>query len=148
MCHTNVLVLVPPVPRRPYNIQNAPKTQFGQMEWRMPNNIRQGERIPYKCTSVGTTCSRETFDPILDNAWKVNGMRFGITWWNWMQRASHLLPEQEIHRLWVKVLIIGKDVLRASIDSSKTQAIHALPHHMAYCKIGPHQVYFWEAFIV
>ena len=31
------------------DIQNAPKAQFGQVGWRMPGSIRQGERIPYKC---------------------------------------------------------------------------------------------------
>ena len=45
----------------------------------MPSSIRQGERIPYERTSVGTTRTGETFDPILDSARKVNGMRSGTT---------------------------------------------------------------------
>ena len=49
-----------------------------------------------------------------------------------------ILPEQEVHRLWIKVFIIGKDVLCIGMDSSKTQTIHALPHYLAYCKIRSH----------
>ena len=118
------------------------------MGWGMPGGIRQGERIPYKCTNFGTTRSRETFDPILDSAWKINGMRLGATWWNRTQRAGHILFEQEIYRLQIKVFILGKDVLCTGMDSSKAQTIHALPHYLAHCKIGSYYVYFLEAFTI
>ena len=101
------------------DIQNVLKVQFWQVGWRMSSSIRQGERVPYKCTSVGTTCTRKTFDLILNSTWKVNEMRSGTTLWNQMQKASQLLPGQEIHGLWVKVLIIGEDVLCTSMGSSK-----------------------------
>ena len=130
------------------DIQDAPEAQYWKMGRRKPNSIRQGEGIPYKYTSVGTTRSRETFDLILNGAWKVNGMCPGATWWDGVQKASHLLSEHEVHRLRIEVFIIGEDVLRTGIDSSKTQTIHALPHYLAYCEVGPFQIHFWEAFTV
>ena len=118
------------------------------MGWRMPSSVWQGEGLSYQPTCVGATCSREAFDTVLNCAWKIDGMRLGATWRDRAQGTSHLLLEQEIHGLWVKVFTIGKYVLRTSMGSSKAQVVHALPHHLAYCKVKSHQVYLWEALTV
>ena len=118
------------------------------MGWRMPSSIWQSEGIPYQPTRVGTTCFRQTFDTVLDCTRVVNGMRFGAAWWDEAQGAGYLLPKQEIHRLWIEVFTVGKDVLRTSVGSSEAQAVHALPHHLTYCEVEPYQIHFWEAFIV
>ena len=118
------------------------------MGWRMSKSIWQGEGITYQSTRVGTTRSRETSDHILDSAWKIDGMRPRATWRDRAQGAGYLLSEQEIHRLRVKILTVGKDVLCTSMDNLEAQTVHALPHYLAYCKARSHQIHLWKALTV
>ena len=130
------------------HFQDASKAQFGWIGWRMPSSFRQGERISYKPVGASVTCLRETFDSILGGLWKVNGVCPKITWWNRAQGASHILSEQEIHKLRSQVFVIRENVLCIGVDSLETQVVHVLPYYLAHCKARSHQVYFREAFIV
>ena len=120
------------------NIQIGQETWFKGMNRRMSDCFWQRKRLLIHPSNFGTVNSWETHHFVSDCPQEVNGLRIRSAWWDWKERACHLLLEQEIHRLWIQVPLNGKDVLCTSLDHSKTQAILALPYNMVDLQIGSH----------
>lgn len=48
----------------------------------------------------------------------------------------------------VELFIVGKDMLRFSLDDSKIEVVYVVLHDIAYLKDGLHKVYFWKILFV
>lgn len=117
------------------------------MDERLLDNVWQSQIISVQPISVGTTCLKEA--PLVsDDPWKIHGLCIEETWQNKKKRPSHLLPEQEIHKLWVQVLVAREDVLCFGLDNTKSKVAHVVSHHLASGKAEPYQVHFWKAILV
>lgn len=75
----------------------------------------------------------------------INGMYTRAARRDRKEGAGHLLPQQEVHRLWVPILRSGKDILRLSLGRKSSSTLHAQLYDHASCQNGPTQVHIWKA---
>ncbi|RDY11351.1 hypothetical protein CR513_04008, partial [Mucuna pruriens] len=80
-------------------------------------------------------------NPLPDNARRINGLCFGTTRHLRKERTDHILSQQEIHRLRIKIPNAEANLLCSSLGSKKVETVHASPYYVAHSQDRPPQVH-------
>ncbi|RDY09147.1 hypothetical protein CR513_06518, partial [Mucuna pruriens] len=109
------------------------------VESRLLKGLQKNQKIFGKPSRPCSGVTREALDTIFNNIGRIHGVCLGIARCHRKQRTSHLLSQQEVHRLRKKIPSARENLLCFGLGGKKAEAIYVGQHYMANIQDRPHQ---------